>query len=94
MAQEHPLLAERIEFRRYLRAKGAAIAPVHMHVGCLLEVDELFGFVGVWDGQTRTLSFWADDHDAQVAGGEAADGARPPAMLTGHSDAPNASRRP
>jgi hypothetical protein len=78
--QEHPLLAERIEFRRQLQLRSlrgggggggggdgappppatpaGTIAPVHVHVGCLLELDELFGFVGIWDGPTRTLSFW------------------------------------
>ena len=48
-ARLHPMLAERIEFRNHLSSL-VDIAGVHVHIGCLLELDELFGeFLGVWD---------------------------------------------
>jgi 2-polyprenyl-6-methoxyphenol hydroxylase-like FAD-dependent oxidoreductase/aryl-alcohol dehydrogenase-like predicted oxidoreductase/nucleoside-diphosphate-sugar epimerase len=71
-ASAHPMLTERIAFRKHLRAlqhhqEGGGIAGVHVHVGCLLEVDELFGFMGLWDGEARTLSYWGDPETAAVA---------------------------
>eukprot|EP00928_Gymnodinium_smaydae_P017244 TRINITY_DN16595_c0_g3_i2.p1 TRINITY_DN16595_c0_g3~~TRINITY_DN16595_c0_g3_i2.p1 ORF type:complete len:1750 (-),score=255.28 TRINITY_DN16595_c0_g3_i2:53-5251(-) len=56
---EHPMLAERIEFRKRVQAMDD-ISGVHMHIGCLLEADELFGFMGVWDRQKRQFSYWGD----------------------------------
>ena len=72
-ASAHPMLIERIAFRKHLRklmqeqaadggGDGIAITitgGMHVHIGCLLEVDELFGFMGLWDGEARTLSYWA-----------------------------------
>ena len=59
-AQEHPMLIERIEFRKYVLSLNE-IAGVHMHVGCLLEVDELFGFMGIFNAETRELSYWGNE---------------------------------
>ena len=58
-ASVHPILAERVAFRKLLRNTDG-IAGVHVHIGCLLEIDELFGFMGLWDEDARTLSYWAD----------------------------------
>ena len=63
-AQLHPMLAERIQFRKHL-SKLTDITGLHVHIGCLLELDELFGeFMGVWNADQRELSFWGSEDTA------------------------------
>lgn len=60
-AHLHPMLAERIQFRKHL-ADLVDIAAVHVHIGCMLELDELFGeFLGIWHADRCALSYWGSE---------------------------------